>query len=83
MATFIGVERKQGTYEGNPYDNHVVHLVSDEATPSLVAGKVTLTKKIKTVDWPLVVDPSVKPGMEVDLSFNQYGNLTKITPKKV
>lgn len=81
MATFIGVERKQGTYEGNPYDNHVVHLASDEVTPSLVAGRLTLTKKVKTSDWPLVFDPAVQPGDEVDVTYNQYGNIKRITKK--
>lgn len=79
---FVGVERKQGTFEGRGYDNHIAHFVTDEKTPSLLDGKLTLTKKVKTADWPLICDPSVKPGMEVIVQFNQYGNLCSIRPAK-
>ena len=81
MAVFIGVERKAGTYEGRAYDNHVVHLIMDDPTPALQCGKVTAAKKVKTSDWPLVFDSAVQPGDEVDLTYNQYGNITRITKK--
>ena len=80
MMLYVGVERKQGTFEGRSYDNHVVHFVSDEKTPSLLEGQVTMTKKVKTADWPLICDPAAHPGMEVSVSFDQYGNLRSIKP---
>lgn len=75
---FVGVERRQGTYEGKPYDNHIAHFVVDEPTPNLVAGRTVMSKRIRTSDWPLVVDQTIQPGDEVQVFYNQYGNITKI-----
>ena len=77
---YVGVERKQGTYEGRSYDNHIAHFVSEIKTPSLLEGQVTMVKKVKTADWPLICDPAVHPGMNVSVVFDQYGNLCSIKP---
>lgn len=77
---YVGVERKQGTFEGRSYDNHIAHFVSDIKTPSLLEGQVTMVKKVKTADWPLICDAAVHPGMNVSVVFDQYGNLRSIKP---
>lgn len=75
---FIGAERRQGTYEGKPYDNHIAHFVMDDPTPNLVVGRTVMSKKIRTSDWPLVVDQTIQPDDEVQIMYNQYGNITRV-----
>lgn len=79
MVRVLGWERKSGIYEGNQYDNHVLHCVTDEKSVGWVAGDLTFTLKIKTADFSLVFDKNIKPGDQVDIQYNRYGRVELVT----
>ena len=80
MVRVLGWERKSGNYEGNAYDNCVLHCVTDEKSAGWVAGDLTFTVKIKTADFPLVFDKTIKPGDSVFIQYNRYGRVELVVP---
>lgn len=47
MLKIVGVQRKSGTYEGNAYDNIVLHCLNDDVKPPCIAGGACEVIKIK------------------------------------
>lgn len=80
MTRLVGIERKQGEYEGRPYDNHVLHCVTDEKTKAWVAGDMTFTVKIKSADFPLIFDKDIECGDAIIISYNRFGNVEAVIP---
>lgn len=90
MLKVIGVQRKQGVYNGNSYDNYLLHCM--ELTPyssdssRLIAGFTCETVKIKahmlsTVFRGLVsceADLAALIGATLSISYDRYQNANNI-----
>lgn len=59
----IGLQRKQGEYNGNPYDNWVLSVVRPADVAKEEVGSICSTIKIKFSDLPTppVVGDTVSP----------------------
>lgn len=80
MTKYLGRERKMGTYEGNEYDNMVLHFQTDEKPRGWIEGDMTFSLKVKTVMLNEVLMKDVTPGTPVLIRYNRYGQPEHIAP---
>lgn len=73
----VGIQQKRGEYEGRPYDNTLLHVLSTNVN---IIGKKVDTIKVKTAvfqgllkDCGCASDGLI--GKSADISFDRYGNL--------
>ena len=86
MLTVIGVQRKSGTYEGNQYDNFMMHCVNDAPSVPTIAGSVCEIVKIKALNLRAVFDGLISSdadwraliGSKVRVHYDRYGNPEQI-----
>ena len=67
MYTIIGIEKREGVYEGNSYNNTILHTTY---TKQGVNGLCVAALKIKTANCP-----PVNIGDSVDPLYDKYGNI--------
>mgnify|MGYP001037496745 CR=1 FL=1 len=74
MMTIIGLKRKNGTYQGKPYDNFFVDvLITGVNDPTVIAGGDIAEFKIKQEDFIMALtrnlgvlnDPNVKEAKDI------------------
>lgn len=85
MTRYLGRERKMGTYEGNDYDNMVLHFQTDEKPRGWIEGDMTFSLKVKSAMLDEVLMKDVEPGAAVVIQYNRYGQpelIALATPKK-
>ena len=73
----VGIERKQGDYQGAPYDNTLLHTLSLNVN---VAGRKTDIIKVKTPVFQTVLKncgcgSNDLLGKTADITFDKYSNL--------
>lgn len=85
MLTIVGVQRKTGVYEGQNYDNIMLHCLEDSPSTPAIAGNVCETLKIKSAsvrdcfdglitsesDWAGMI------GVKVFPYYDRYGRVSK------
>lgn len=60
MMTIIGLKRKNGTYQGKPYDNFFVDvLISGVNDPTVIAGGDIAEFKIKQEDFVMALTRNI------------------------
>lgn len=67
----VGKQRKQGTFEGNSYDNTYLHFLCDEFLPADFLGSQAGKLKVKTCDVPV----NCTIGSVVEVQYNAYGKV--------
>ncbi len=86
----VSLKHKTGTYEGNAYDNYIIHVVDYESTnKALVFGPDTDDIKVKADVFAMELgrniavlnDPSVKGVMDIEgllifPIYNKFGTCT-------
>ena len=79
MYTIIGIEKREGVYEGTAYNNTILHTTYKKENAENVNGLCVSTLKIKTA-----ICPPVAIGDSVDPLYDKYGNVAhlSVTPKK-
>lgn len=70
MYTIIGKERKTGIYEGNVYDNTLLHCSYDKKN---CEGVAVVTFKVKTAN---LCDVTI--GQVIMPFFDRYGNVIEV-----
>lgn len=80
MTIYLGRERKMGTYEGNDYDNMVLHFQTDEKPRGWIEGDMTFSLKVKSAMLDEVLMKDVTPGTSVMIRYNRYGQPERIAP---
>lgn len=70
MYTIIGIERKQGMYEGNAYDNYMLYCSYAKKGTD---GVATVTFKVKTCNLG-----HVELGQVITPYFDRYGNVIEV-----
>lgn len=70
MYEIIGIEKREGVYEGNAYNNTILHT---RYTKESVKGFGVATLKIKTANCP-----TVAIGDCVDPLYDKYGNIVHL-----
>ena len=91
MLTLIGVQRKSGQYNGNVYDNIVLHCSNDCPNTSTICGDVVETYKIKVQKVRDVFDGLISSdadwrellGKKIEVFCDRYGAPQKIIVKEV
>jgi hypothetical protein len=48
MLKIVGIQRKTGTYEGNKYDNIMIHCLENNPSTPTICGDVCQSIKIKS-----------------------------------
>ncbi len=76
MYTIIGIEKREGFYEGNAYNNTILHTTYTKESET-ICGLCSAALKIKTVNCP-----EVKLGDVVDPLYDKYGNIVHLTIQK-
>lgn len=66
MYEIVGIEKREGVYEGNAYSNKVLHCVYNKKD---CEGKAVTSIKIKTKDCP-----EISIGDLVTPLYDRYGN---------
>ena len=66
MYEIVGIEKREGVYEGNAYSNRVLHCVYSK---DKCEGKCVTSIKIKAVNCP-----EVQIGDLVTPLYDRYGN---------
>lgn len=79
MYTIIGIEKREGVYEGTAYNNTILHTTYKKENAENVNGLCVATLKIKTA-----ICPAVNVGDSVDPLYDKYGNIAhlSVTPAK-
>ena len=79
MYTIIGIEKREGVYEGTAYNNTILHTTYKKENAENINGLCVATLKIKTA-----ICPSVAVGDSVDPLYDKYGNVAhlSVTPAK-
>ncbi|MBQ7348168.1 MAG: hypothetical protein IJW55_09430 [Clostridia bacterium] len=79
MYTIIGIEKREGIYEGTAYNNTILHTTYTKKDAENVCGLCVSALKIKTAICPIV-----NLGDSVDPLYDKYGNIAhlSVTPAK-
>ena len=79
MYTIIGIEKREGVYEGTAYNNTILHTTYNKPNAEKVTGLCVATLKIKTANCP-----ALSLGDSVDPLYDKYGNivLLNVSSKK-
>ena len=76
MYTIIGIEKREGVYEGNAYNNTILHTTYTKENTRGVNGLCVATLKIKTANCPpLSLGDCVVP------LYDKYGNVVYLDVK--
>ena len=87
MLTVVGVQRKTGTFEGNDYDNIMIHCLNDAPSKPTLCGGVCEIVKVKTHNVISVLGGLVKTdsdwrdllGCKIRVFYDRYGTAEQIT----
>lgn len=74
MYQIIGIEKREGVYEGNAYNNTILHCTYTKENAENLVGKCVATLKIKTA-----ICPAVHVGDSVDPLYDKYGNVAHLS----
>ena len=74
MYTVIGIEVREGVYEGTVYNNTILHTTYTKENAENVRGLCVSTLKIKTA-----ICPKVNLGDCVDPLYDKYGNVAHLS----
>ncbi len=74
MYKIIGIEVREGVYEGNAYNNTILHTTYTKENAVNIQGLCVSTLKIKTA-----ICPVVKVGDSVDPLYDKYGNIAHLS----
>lgn len=85
MLKVVGVQRKTGVYEGNNYDNLVLHCLNDETKPPCIAGAACEIVKVKFAEVGQVFGGLIKTdqdfrsliGMAITPFYDRYGRVLR------
>lgn len=91
MIKLIGVQRKAGEYNGQQYDNINLHVIDDSPASPTICGDTAYHIKVKVHRVKDVFDGLITSdadwceilGKEIDISWDRYGNPSKIQVKEV
>ena len=78
MYTIIGIEKRNGVYEGKAYDNTILHTTYKKEQSGSCEGLCVATLKIKTA-----LCPALKLGDSVDPLYDKYGNVAHLAVASV
>lgn len=70
----IGIARRKGDYNGNPYDNKMLYCLRPADVNRGEVGQISEVIKVKTVDFPSIIEV----GMEIEPVYDRYGRVTDI-----
>ncbi|MBQ8433019.1 MAG: hypothetical protein IJX28_09070 [Clostridia bacterium] len=73
MYTIIGIEKREGVYEGNAYNNTILHTTYTKVNAGNTIGLCVATLKIKTANCPVIA-----LGDCVDPLYDKYGNIVHL-----
>lgn len=79
----IGIEKKSGTYEGHPYENIVLHVVSSD--PANIAGEKTRVFKFKARQQDEIlhgVSLNSLLGKTINVYFNAFQQIVSVNVVK-
>lgn len=71
----IGIQRKQGTYDGKEYDNYVFSVIRPADTKNNEQGSICSVIKVKTSSLDII--PNI--GDTISPVYNRYGQVQSIT----
>ncbi len=74
MYEIIGIEVRQGVYEGKAYDNTVLHTTYKKENAENLMGLCVAVLKVKTA-----ICPTVKVGDCVVPLYDKYGNIAHLS----
>jgi len=85
MLKIVGVQRKTGEYQGNHYDNIMIHCLQDECNPPCIAGSITEFIKIKYAELGQVFGGAMKTdndfraliGMQLIPFYDKFGRVLR------
>lgn len=85
MLKIVGIQRKSGEFQGNRYDNIMIHCINDESKPPCIAGGVCETLKVKYADLGAVFGGLISNdsdfrslvGMAITPFYDRFGNVLK------
>ena len=77
MYTIIGIKVSKGIYEGNAYDNRILHCTYTEPNNTNVDGVLTAILQVKAACCP-----PVTVGDCVDVLYDKYGNIAHVSVAK-
>lgn len=70
MYTIIGIENKNGVYEGKAYNNNILHCTYPKQG---VDGICVVSLKVKAVNCP-----AVAVGDHIDVLYDRFGNVVHV-----
>lgn len=70
----IGLARRKGEYQGNAYDNMMIYCTRPADTTKDEQGQITEVIKIKTADFPSIIDI----GVEIRPIYDRFGRVVDI-----
>lgn len=73
--TVVGIVHKSGTFNGQAYDNYVLHCVRPADENSNENGQITEIVKVKA---NLFLGSDVKIGSDISPVYDRYGRLLGI-----
>ena len=71
MYTIVGIEKKEGVYEGKSYANTILHVTY---TKENADGLCVTTLKVKSALCPIV-----EIGDVVSVLYDRYGNIAQVS----
>lgn len=74
MYEVVGLERRKGEYQGQSYDNMMVHCIRPCDTSKDEEGSITEILKIKFE----LFDADIVVGSKVDPVYDRYGRIRSI-----
>ena len=86
MYKVMGIQRKSGEFQGNHYDNIMLHCLNDTPSTPTMAGDVCEIVKIKAANVGNVFAGAIKTdqdfrdliGMMIYPYFDRYGTCNRI-----
>ena len=81
--TVVGVQNKQGNYQGNDYNNYLFHCTTEDVNS---LGKITEVIKVKAVKLSEVFGHPMGPsefekliGNDIRVYYDRYGQVSEIS----
>ncbi len=86
MFKVMGIQRKTGEFQGNHYDNIMLHCLNDSPSVPTMAGDVCEVVKIKAANLGNVFAGAVKNdkdlrdlvGLTIYPYFDRYGTVNRV-----
>lgn len=84
MLTVIGVQQKQGEYQGKPYNNYILHCTKEDESGNSF-GVISEQVKVKASKVVEIFGHTMTPsdwdelvGKEIRVFYNKYGTADEV-----